>query len=186
MISPVSQKTFAACLASTPRMSSLASRRYSSRFIGSVADVPTLLWNASLALTGSCIIKLHMSLVSALAAILLSSPAIAARQGDPVKMFDTDNDGTLDLAEVKKAASALFRKLDGDHDGTFDKRELRNRLSAREFEVADPDHDGTLTLDEYLAVVEMRFKTADPDADGTLDLKELKSPAGRNLLRLLN
>jgi hypothetical protein len=32
----------------------------------------------------------------------------------------------------------------------------------------------------------MRFKTADPDADGTLDLKELKSPAGRNLLRLLN
>jgi hypothetical protein len=59
-------------------------------------------------------------------------------------------------------------------------------LSAREFEAADPDHDGTLTLDEYLIVVEMRFKAANPDADGTLDLKELKSPAGRNLLRLLN
>jgi hypothetical protein len=27
-------------------------------------------------------------------------------------MFDTDNDGTLDLAEVKKAASALFTRLD--------------------------------------------------------------------------
>jgi EF hand/EF-hand domain pair len=129
--------------------------------------------------------KLHMPLVSALAAILLSSPAVVARQIDPIKMFDTDNDSTLDLAEVKKAASALFSKLDPDHDGTLDKRELRGRLSAREFEAADPDHDGTLTLDEYLVVVEMRFKAADPDADGTLDGKELKSPAGRNLLRLL-
>jgi Ca2+-binding EF-hand superfamily protein len=46
-------------------------------------------------------------------------------------MFDTDNDGTLDLAEVKKAASALFAKLDRDHDGTLDKRELAGRLSAR-------------------------------------------------------
>ena len=91
------------------------------------------------------------------------SLALAAPRLDPVKAFDTDADGTLDLAEVKKAASALFAKLDRDHDGTLDKRELAGRLSAKELAAADPDHDGTLTL----------------------DAKELSTPAGRALLRLL-
>ncbi len=109
----------------------------------------------------------------------------ASRQANPVAMFDTDNDGTLDLMEAKKAASALFAKLDRDHDGTVDKRELGRRLSGKELAAADPDHDGTLTLDEYLAVVEQRFNAANPDADGTLDAKELKSKAGGALLRLL-
>jgi Ca2+-binding EF-hand superfamily protein len=100
-------------------------------------------------------------------------------------MFDTDNDGTVDLAEAKKAASALFDRLESDKDGTLDKRELVRRLSAKELAAADPDHDGTLTKDEYLAVVEQRFSAADPDHDGTLDSKELNSTAGRALLRLL-
>ena len=109
----------------------------------------------------------------------------AARRTGAIQMFDTDNDGTLDLGEVKKAASALFAKLDRDHEGTLDRRELAGRLSAKELAAADPDHDGTLTMDEYLAVVEQRFHAADRDNDGTLDAKELNSPAGRALLRLL-
>ena len=113
-------------------------------------------------------------------------PALAAsRAGNPVGMFDTDNDGTLDLMEVKKAASALFTKLDRDHEGTVDKRELAGRLSAKELAAADPDHDGTLTMDEYLAVVEQRFNAANADSDNTLDAKELHSKAGQALLRLL-
>ena len=72
-------------------------------------------------------------------------------------MFDTDNDGTVDLAEAKRA----------------------------EFAAADPDHDGTVTKDECLAVVEQRFTAADPDHDGTLDAKELNTKAGQALLRLL-
>jgi Ca2+-binding EF-hand superfamily protein len=115
-----------------------------------------------------------------------SLPILAApRRLNPIRMFDTDNDGTLDLAEVKKAASDLFARLDRDHDGTLDKRELAGRLSARELAAADPDHDGTLTADEYLAVVEQRFNAANPDKDGTLDAKELNTSAGRALLRLL-
>ena len=113
-------------------------------------------------------------------------PALAAaRRADPIRVFDTDNDGTLDLAEVKKAASAVFSKLDRDHDSTLDKRELAGRLTAGELAAADPDHDGTLTQDEYLAVVEQRFNAADPDKDGTLDRKELNSKAGQALLHLL-
>ena len=102
-----------------------------------------------------------------------------------IQMLDTDNDGTVDLGEAKKAASALFDRLEADHDGTLDGRELAHRLSAKELAAADPDHDGTLTKDEYLAVVEQRFAAADPDHDGTLDAKELNSRAGHALLRLL-
>jgi Ca2+-binding EF-hand superfamily protein len=112
-------------------------------------------------------------------------PVLAASGVDPIKMFDTDKDGTLDLEEVKKAASSLFAKLDRDHDGTLDKRELAGRLSASELAAADPDRDGTLTPDEYLAVVERRFNAANPDRDGTLDAKELNTSAGKALLRLL-
>jgi Ca2+-binding EF-hand superfamily protein len=119
------------------------------------------------------------------AAVAFSGPALGKDRVSPVKMFDSDNDGTLDLAEVKKAASAMFAKLDPDRDGTLDARELRGRLSAKELAAADPDRDGTLTLDEYLAVVEQRFNAANPDKDGTLDARELRSPAGRALLRLM-
>jgi Ca2+-binding EF-hand superfamily protein len=124
-------------------------------------------------------------LISAAFLPVTSFQARAASRRDPIKLFDTDADGTLDLAEVKKAATALFARLDRDHDGTLDRRELAGRLSARELAAADPDHDGTLTLDEYLAVVEQRFNAANPDRDGTLDAKELSTPAGRALLRLL-
>ena len=115
-----------------------------------------------------------------------STSALAARRGNAIKMFDTDADGTLDLDEVKKAAAAMFARLDRDHDGTLDRRELAGRLSAREFAAADPDHDGTLSLDEYLAIVQQRFNAANRDNDGTLDAKELNAPAGRALLRLLS
>ena len=119
-------------------------------------------------------------------AVMLSGPAWAASRGaNPVKMFDPDSDGTVDLAEAKNAASALFSRLDPDRDGTLDARELHGRLSAKELAAADPDHDGTLSLNEYLAVVEQRFNAANPDNDGTLDAKELNSRAGRALLRLL-
>ncbi|WP_407152496.1 calcium-binding protein [Bradyrhizobium sp. ORS 86] len=126
------------------------------------------------------------SVALALLAAVLSGPALAAsRRTSALKMLDPDNDGTVDLAEAKKAAADLFARLDHDHDGTLDARELKGRLTAKELAAADPDHDATLTLNEYLAVVEQRFNAADPDKDGTLDAKELNSRAGRALLRLL-
>ena len=111
--------------------------------------------------------------------------AFARSGGGSLYGLDTDNDQTVALQEAKKAASAVFDRLDRDHDGTLDLRELRGRLTAKELNAADPDHDKTLTKDEYFAVVEKRFNAADPDRDGTLDSKELRTKAGRALLKLL-
>jgi Ca2+-binding EF-hand superfamily protein len=99
--------------------------------------------------------------------------------------LDKDNDGTLDLAEVKDAAASMFDQLEKDSDATLDSKEIGVRIGKKEFKGADPDDDGTLTKDEYLGLVEKLFDAADPDKDGTLTAKELKSKAGRALLRLI-
>jgi Ca2+-binding EF-hand superfamily protein len=124
--------------------------------------------------------------VSLAALVGVAAPALAVAETGPVGRFDTDNDGTVDLAEAKKAASALFDKLDTDKDGTLDLKELKGRLTQKELKEADPDNDGTLSKDEYLAVVEKRFKAADPDNDGTLSAAEFKTAAGRSLSQLLS
>ena len=102
-----------------------------------------------------------------------------------LKLFDMDNDGSIDLAETKKAASDLFDKLNTDKDTSIDTKEPQGRLSKKDLAAADPDKDNALTKDEYLALVEARFKAADPDNDGKLDAKELATPAGRDLVKLL-
>jgi EF hand len=118
--------------------------------------------------------------------LVAATPAAArAKRSSPVARLDADNDGTVDLAEAKKAAGDVFDKLDTDKEGTVSLKELGGRLSNKDLSTADPDHDGTLTKDEYLAVVEERFKAADPDNDGTLSASELSSRAGRSLSRLL-
>jgi Ca2+-binding EF-hand superfamily protein len=109
-----------------------------------------------------------------------------AKKPAPAASFDTDNDGTVDLAEAKKAASDLFDKLDTDKDGTLDIKELQGRLSRKDFATADPDKDKTLTKDEYLAAVEKRFKAADPDNDGTVSAAEFRTASGQALARLLH
>src|SRR5258708_21880827 len=77
--------------------------------------------------------------------IVVTLPAFGkSRQLNPIKMFDTDNDGTVDLAEAKKAASALFDKLDRDHDGTLDKPELAVGIKAKAFVPPVPHPAATL------------------------------------------
>jgi Ca2+-binding EF-hand superfamily protein len=122
--------------------------------------------------------------ISATLVIMLIGTAPAWSQS-LLKTLDPDNDGTVDLAEAKSAASKLFDKLDRDHDGTLDRCELRGRLNDKDFAAADPDNDGTLDKNEFLTLVEKRFTAADPDKDGTIEAKEFKSAAGRSLVRLL-
>jgi Ca2+-binding EF-hand superfamily protein len=127
-------------------------------------------------------VALNGSLAAPLAFVAMNVEAYAA---SPIATYDTDKDGTLDIAEVKKAAGATFDKLDKDNDATVDRKEVGGRMTGKEFAAGDPDNDKTLSKDEYLAIVEQLFKAADRDNDGTLSAAELHSKAGRALLRLL-
>lgn len=131
--------------------------------------------------------------LAALSALALAGPAARdaataapkAKICAALKAVDPDNDGKMDLAEAKKAAGALFDKINKDKDKTLEAKELKGRLSAKELMAADPDKDGTIDKAEYLAVVEARFKAANPDGDGTIECKELGTKAGKALLKLL-
>jgi hypothetical protein len=59
-----------------------------------------------------------LNFLAAIGSILVGWPALAA-PSRAMRLLDTDNDGTIDLDEAKKAASALFDKLDRDHEGTL-------------------------------------------------------------------
>ena len=127
-----------------------------------------------------------LAAIGGLAGTTIAASAFAKKRQSAVERFDTDHDGTVDLAEAKKAAGDVFDKLDTDKDGTLDFKELKGRVSHKEFTDADPDNDGTLSKDEYLALVEKRFKAADPDNDGTVSAAEFKTHAGQSLGKLLS
>jgi hypothetical protein len=78
------------------------------------------------------------------AAASLAPQAHADLTSDFVAKWDPDHDGTLDIAEVNKAADAAF-----DHDGTLDRKELGIRVTPDEFAAADADHEGTRDKAEY-------------------------------------
>jgi len=130
-------------------------------------------------------ISRRQAIAVAITALIGAATPARAKDSSLVGQFDTDKDGTVDLAEAKKASSDMFDKLDVDHDGTLTFKELHGRMSRKEFAAADTDKDGTLTKEEYLAVVEQRFKAADKDHDGTLSNWEFQTPKGRALVRLL-
>lgn len=107
------------------------------------------------------------------------------QQADPMRAFDIDKNGTLNLAEVKSAAAARFDELNPDNDDSLDEREAASVLQGQAFRQADGNGDGKVSKAEYLAYVERMFLLANLDKDGTLDRAELSSEAGQALMRLL-
>ena len=131
-------------------------------------------------------------LLAASAWIVLEGSSVSAQTSgaDAIKMFDKDNDGTIDIEEAKAAAAALFDKLDINHDGTLTQEELGDRATVTQTSSPSPNPYKqfavyTMTKDDYLALTERRFKLADQEHDGKLDAKELESEAGQSLLKLL-
>jgi len=123
--------------------------------------------------------------LSAMMTVIFSAPSYGAAKPDPITAYDSDNDKTIDLAEISKAANDQFTNLEIDHDGTLDAKELRGKLSAKDLKAADPDSDGTVSKDELITYVESLFKNVDSDNDGTIDAKEFKRKKGKALLRLI-
>ena len=106
-------------------------------------------------------------------------------QADPMRAFDVNKNGKLELAEVKSAAAARFDELNPDGDDALDEREAAPVLPGEAFRTADTDKNGTVSKAEYLAYVEQMFNAANPDKDGSLERAELDAPAGRTLMKLL-
>jgi hypothetical protein len=109
---------------------------------------------------------------------------------------DTDNDGSLTVAEAEQRVQARLAQLDPDGDGTLTQQEL---LAPRQgpdaplspqdrealFHSLDGDNDGTVSKDELMAAVDSAFAAADVDKDGTVTTQELDAPTGVQLLHLL-
>ena len=131
----------------------------------------------------------HLALAAVAVALFAGATAdVGFARTKPCKSLakiDPDNDGSMTLDEAKKAAGAVFDRINKDKDATLDVAELRGRLSAKEIASADPDKDKTIDKAEYLAVVEARFKAANKDKDNSIECKELYSKSGQALLRLL-
>ncbi len=106
-------------------------------------------------------------------------------------MIDTDKDGTIDLAEAKTAAAALFVKLDTGHDGIVGAKDLAGRMVTPEQLSQGPNPwmfwrtKTRYTKDQYLVLVETWFVATDANDDGTVDAKELQTAPGQQLLKLL-
>lgn len=114
----------------------------------------------------------------------LAPSAMAKSKASAMKMWDSDNDQTLDLAEVQKPAADLFDGLATGHEDGLERKQIGSRISKKEFKSADADANGKLTKDEFMSLIEQMFKAADPDNEGTLDAKELRTKPGNSLLRL--
>jgi hypothetical protein len=133
----------------------------------------------------------HLALGAVAVGLLAGATAdVSLARTKPCKTLakiDPDNDGSMTLDEAKKAAGAVFDRINKDSakDSTLDARELRGRLSEKEIAAGDPDKDKTIDKNEYLSIVEARFKAANKDADSTIECKELYSKNGKALLRLL-
>ena len=56
----------------------------------------------------------------------------------PLAALDKDNDGTLDLAEVKDGANGVFVKLDNDNDTTLDRKEIQGAYQSRGIQGGGP------------------------------------------------
>jgi Ca2+-binding EF-hand superfamily protein len=95
---------------------------------------------------------------------VLATPSLGA--SDFMKTLDTNNDGTVDLNEVRAAARRLSDRLRIDEPRLSEvtQQRLKRRL---------------------LALVTALFKAADFDGDGTLNEVELRSASGQNLAKLL-
>ncbi len=125
--------------------------------------------------------------VSFVLSALLANGTIAVQAkstSSPIEKIDTDNDGTINLNEMKASTGVLFTSLEKDADGTLDAKELSKKISKKDFKTADPDSDGTVSKDELLDYVASLFKVVDTDNDGTIDAKELKTNKGKRLINL--
>ncbi|HEY1899429.1 MAG TPA: hypothetical protein VGG49_06540 [Steroidobacteraceae bacterium] len=121
-------------------------------------DTPSVpsIWSIDMSRTPS--VSITLAFCAFLGMLLAPQIVSADTPSAVVSKYDKDNDHTLDLAEVKAAASARFDRLNKDADSTLDMREVKGVIGAKAFAAADTDHDGTLSAKELSSKTGQKLK----------------------------
>jgi len=124
--------------------------------------------------TGSALLVLAMS----------TAPAMAGGgKGRFMKHFDTNNDGSVNMAEFNAAAAERFKRMDSDANGILSKDEFRAHMRAKKderkqkkFARMDTNGNGSVERDEFLAhkqaKAERKFTRMDKNGDGSVSKEE--------------
>ena len=103
-----------------------------------------------------------------------------------IKAVNADADTTISKDELDTYARKRFAALETDNDKTLNDKELKGRLSASGMSLADSDKDRSVDESEFVGFADKLFAEANGKGDTTLRLRELRSPAGKNLIKLLH
>lgn len=118
---------------------------------------------------------------------MTAAPAIAdGGKGRFMKHFDTNNDGSVNMAEFNAAAAERFKRMDADASGVISKDEFRAYMRTRKderkqqrFGRMDSNGNGSVERDEFLAHkqarAERKFSRMDKNADGSVSKEEYAS-----------
>lgn len=124
--------------------------------------------------TGAALLVLAMS----------TAPAMAGGgKGRFMKHFDTNNDGSVNMAEFNAAAAERFKRMDSDANGILSKDEFRAHMRAKKderkqkkFARMDTNGNGSVERDEFLAhkqaKAERKFTRMDKNGDGSVSKEE--------------
>jgi hypothetical protein len=121
-------------------------------------------------------------LLAMTSSVMLIAPAVAV-DCSLVKSTDADTDGKIELGEVKKAASAAWKKITSDADRQAVRKEFEVRLGSKE--LAEGTGGGGVTEKEYVEIAASLFAAVDVDKEGSIDCGEIASDAGKVLEKML-
>ena len=123
----------------------------------------------------------------ALAAIILSSPALAQHSpADTIGLLDVDKDGKVSRNEYLTFQQRRLSQYDANGNGRLSREEFKASLAAEarknakeSFRVFDVNKDGGLSQDEFLGYHAFVFKNYfDLNKDGFISLEEWRKVMG--------
>ena len=119
----------------------------------------------------------------------MGGPATHGEKGDRrqsrkaarmARLFDTDGDGNVSLAEINDDQARMFIALDVDGDKSMSVDEIKRRgkylqifRTTTLFDLLDSNGDGKLSVVEVQAPSKRWFKRYDKNANGIMEAEEL-------------
>ncbi len=137
---------------------------------------------------------MNTKILLSVAALMLGSAVAAAEDSAQRPKFDTNGDGSIDLAELQavrpNATVDQFNAADKDHNGLLSRDEVRDAARAMRGPPIDTNKDGAISFEELQAqrpnVTQEQFAGLDADKNGTLSREELRSGMGRRIFNRLD